>query len=118
MSGQNTDKNFEKEVLDSLVETLGNSVSRIVSIYVDDFPISVSTMRQALAKKDYETIGRTAHSLKSSSGNLGASHLVEFAKALEQKINNKVGATEIEAGINSLEAAFQEVLPKLRAYIH
>lgn len=117
MSGQDNSNIFDTEIIDSLVETLGNSVSRIISIYIEDFPRNVQIMREALEQNNYEIIGRTAHSLKSSSGNLGAKQIVELSIALEQKINNDPQEPEIADSITKLEVAFKEIRPLLSDYM-
>lgn len=112
------EQQFSPEVLDALHEAIGDGINHIISIYVDDMPNSLQVMRQALAKQEYETIGRTAHSLKSSSGNLGATQLVTLSLELEMLI--KSGCTqeaEISQSIQKIEAAFKQVQPRLLGYI-
>ena len=117
MSGQNSNNILDTEILDSLAETLGPAVARIISIYIDEFPISIQTMRDALSQADYETIGRAAHSLKSSSGNLGATQIEELAIALEKNANNNPQEAHVIELINKLEYAFKKVSPKLTSYM-
>lgn len=112
------DEIFDATILDSLYEAIGDGVTRIVSVYVDDFPNNIQVMRKALVSLEYEVVGRIAHSLKSSSANLGAMQIYNLALALEKEINQ--GLTEevqIAAAINELEQAFQRVQPKLISYI-
>ena len=118
MSGVTNNDQFDPEVLDSLHEAIGDSINRIISIYVDDFPQSIHSMRLALQQSDFATIGRLAHSLKSSSGNLGALQLVTLSLNLEKMIKDNVtAADQIQASIDQLEQAFLQVRPRLLGYI-
>jgi HPt (histidine-containing phosphotransfer) domain-containing protein len=109
---------FDTSVLDSLHEAIGDGINHIISIYVDDVPSNIVAMRDALQKQEFETIGRIAHSLKSSSGNLGAVQLANLSIGLEQLIRN--GSTEISvinAAIDEIEYCFKQIQPRLIAYV-
>lgn len=111
-------KQFDPAVLDSLHEAIGDGINHIISIYVDDFPNSISTMRQAVQQKSFETVERIAHSLKSSSGNLGALQLVTLSLTLEQSIRDGLNdEAAISAAIDDIEKAFQQVQPRLISYV-
>ena len=55
-----------------------------------------SELNRALASQDFEAMRRHAHSLKSSSANLGAMKLSTMAKVLENQCCEKI---EVDAGI-------------------
>lgn len=118
MSDEQTKVQFDPEVLDSLHEAIGDGINHIISTYVDDFPHNIETMRHALAQQEYETVGRIAHSLKSSSGNLGAMQLVALSLALEQMIRAGVKQdSEINPAIATIEEAFLQVKSRMLGYI-
>jgi HPt (histidine-containing phosphotransfer) domain-containing protein len=118
MSNEKPTQPFDATVLDDLNDAIGDGINHIISIYVDDFPNSILTMRNGLKNEEFETIGRIAHSLKSSSGNLGALQLSYLSATLEHMIRN--GTTEeivLTSAIDELESAFQQVQPRLISYI-
>ncbi len=118
MSGVTNSDQFDPEVLDALHAAIGDSINRIISIYVEDFPRTIQDMRSALEQTDLATVARLAHSLKSSSGNLGAMQLVTTSLNLEQMIKDgTIAADQIQASIDQLEQIFLQVQPRLLSYI-
>lgn len=58
-------------------------LSRIISLYLDEVPKQLTIMRNSLDSDDAEAAQRAAHSLKSSSANLGAIALSTLFKDFE-----------------------------------
>jgi histidine phosphotransfer protein HptB len=118
MSGENSVIQFDPSVLDSLHEAIGDGINRIITVYVDDFPKNIECMRVALNDGELETVGRLAHSLKSSSGNLGALELMKLSANLEQAVKTgSAQSSDLLISINNLEASFKLVLPRILGYI-
>ena len=55
----------------------------LFSVYVEDLPVKLSSIEQALASTDMAVLQRTAHSLKGASATVGALALREAAFAME-----------------------------------
>jgi len=55
----------------------------LVGIYLEDTPASLEALGQAIAKKDYAAIHLSAHTLKSTSANVGAAKLSGLCRQLE-----------------------------------
>jgi len=69
-----------------LLEITGDDlefVDELVDTYFDDAVAQLETMRQAAESGDAEALVRPAHSLKSSSANVGAAVLAEACRSLE-----------------------------------
>jgi HPt (histidine-containing phosphotransfer) domain-containing protein len=84
----------EKDVIDpekwsDLVENLGDSLSEVVQIYLEDLPIQVQEILDAYKIQDLETLERTAHSLKSSSGIFGIQKMVHLCNTIEVAARTK-----------------------------
>ncbi|HRD68028.1 MAG TPA: ATP-binding protein [Candidatus Competibacter sp.] len=58
-------------------------LEELVGAYLRSSAEAIATLQAALAGDDRDVLGKTAHSLKSGSDNLGAVHLVELCKELE-----------------------------------
>lgn len=58
-------------------------ISTLVTIYVSETPALIEKMKKALCDKDFEVLGRSAHSLKSSSAYLGAKDVRDICKVIE-----------------------------------
>ncbi len=60
-------------------------LSKIVGLYLDSAPALLQRLRDAVAAGDSEALRQAAHSLKSSSANLGATRLAALCRELEQR---------------------------------
>lgn len=74
---------IDHEVLDDLRSVLGDEVDRLVDVFLDDTPRLLSALENAVDGPDYDGLREAAHSLKSSSANLGAMSLSAAAKRIE-----------------------------------
>jgi len=55
----------------------------LIKLFLDDGPHKVRTIRDGLAARDFDTMERAAHSLKGSSGNLGARLLQDTCEQMQ-----------------------------------
>ncbi|MES2741882.1 MAG: response regulator [Pseudomonadota bacterium] len=91
-------------------------VQRVIHAYVDDTPQHLRTLRDAIATLNPNTLRSTAHSLKSSSANVGAETLAQLCKEMEAL--GRSASTEGATGILShMEQEFQAVRHSLSAII-
>jgi two-component system sensor histidine kinase/response regulator len=83
-------------------------VHKVIAAYVDDTPQHLDTLRQAIAALDALKLRKAAHSLKSSSANVGAEALAQMCKEMEH-----LGRTETTEGasgiLTDMELEFQAV---------
>ncbi|WP_407353934.1 ATP-binding protein [Luteimonas sp. R10] len=75
---------IDREVLDELRSMLGDEVDRLIEVFLEDTPRLLARLEIAAAGPDYDALRDAAHSLKSSSANLGAMLLSAAAKRIEQ----------------------------------
>ncbi|WP_238345787.1 hybrid sensor histidine kinase/response regulator [Luteimonas saliphila] len=80
---------LDTEILDDLQAMLGEEVDRLVDIFLDDTPRLIRALENAASGPDYEAMRDAAHSLKSSSANLGALSLSAAAKRVELAAREK-----------------------------
>mgnify|MGYP003460724028 FL=1 len=74
---------IDPEVLEELRSILGTEVDRLIEVFLDDTPRLIAALETAAAGPDFEMLRNAAHTLKSSSANLGAMSLSNAAKKLE-----------------------------------
>ncbi len=83
-------------------------VHKVIAAYVDDTPQHLNTLRQAIEGLDASKLRKAAHSLKSSSANVGAEALAQMCKEMEH-----LGRTETTEGasgiLTDMEQEFQNV---------
>jgi HPt (histidine-containing phosphotransfer) domain-containing protein len=91
-------------------------VHKVIAAYVDDTPQHLDTLRQAIAGLDASRLRKAAHSLKSSSANVGAETLAQMCKEMEH-----LGRTETTEGasgiLTDMELEFQAVRHSLNVML-
>ena len=95
----------------------GNAlVQKVVAAYVDDTPAHFKKLRGAIAGLDAGNLRKVAHSLKSSSANVGAETLAQMCKEMET-----LGRTDTTEGaaviLTDMEREFQAVRHSLSAIL-
>ena len=81
-----TTPTLDPSALEHLREITGGDlefVDELIDTYLDDAAGQLDAMRAAAAAGDAAAMVRPAHSLKSTSANVGATALVELCRALE-----------------------------------
>jgi len=89
-------------------------VDELIDTYLDDATVQLQAMRQAAAAGDVEAMIRPAHSLKSSSANVGATAVEEASRSLEA--DGRAGVIEdAVARVAACEVAFETAQTALLA---
>ncbi|WP_440224115.1 ATP-binding protein [Dokdonella sp. MW10] len=70
-------------VVNELLDVMGDTFGDLVRVYLEDAPRLVASLDAAARSGDAAAFGMAAHSLKSSSANLGAMGLSELAREAE-----------------------------------
>ncbi|RJG16604.1 hybrid sensor histidine kinase/response regulator [Massilia cavernae] len=105
------------ENIRALSEDRGDAlVQKVVTAFVDDTPRHLQALGRAIAAHDASKLRKTAHSLKSSSANVGAETLAQMCKEMETlgRTDTTKGATCILTG---MELEFQAVRHSLSAIL-
>jgi HPt (histidine-containing phosphotransfer) domain-containing protein len=63
-------------------------LAEVVSVFLDDAPALLASLRGSLERDDTEELRRAAHTLKSNGLTLGASAFAEVCGAVEQHAKN------------------------------
>ncbi|HVR80496.1 MAG TPA: ATP-binding protein [Luteimonas sp.] len=74
---------IDPEVIEELRFALGTEVERLIDVFLDDTPLLIAQLEAAALAPDFTKLREAAHSLKSSSANLGAMALSNAAKRVE-----------------------------------
>lgn len=77
-----------QELLDLCDDGDTSLVQELIGIFLDDSPTKVHAIQRGLQDGDLGAVERAAHSLKGSSGNLGAIALMNTAEALQSASRN------------------------------
>lgn len=84
----------------------------LLALFLRDTPERLDALRRALARDDFDTTGRAAHSVKGSAANLGAGALQALAARAEAAAQARDGAA-VAALLASLDAEFAQVRRQL-----
>jgi HPt (histidine-containing phosphotransfer) domain-containing protein len=74
---------IDHDVIDELRDVLGSEIDRLIHLFLEDTPMLLARLEAAALAPDYDELREAAHSLKSSSANLGAMALSAAAKRVE-----------------------------------
>jgi HPt (histidine-containing phosphotransfer) domain-containing protein len=81
---------LDLEVLGELRTILGSEVDRLIGVFLESTPQLIARLEAAALEPDFEALSEAAHSLKSSSANLGAMALSAAAKQVELGARTRV----------------------------
>lgn len=76
---------LDRDVLDELHAVIGDTAIQIISVFLEDAPAMVQQLQQAAQAGDEPRLQAVAHSLKSSSANVGALSLSAVAQRIEHE---------------------------------
>jgi len=108
---------IDATVFDKLREILGPALPHAVTPFLEDAPVYLLQLEQAVAAHDQATARARAHALKGAAGNLGATLLAALAQEAEQLAH--AGRTSaIGALLPRLRAAHADVAALLHEQVH
>ena len=90
-----------------------NLLARLIELYLQGTPPLIERMEQAIANNDLQSLGTAAHTLKSSSANVGALQLQGLCKELEMQARNG-RVTDAGGQLADIEQAFMTARAILR----
>jgi two-component system, sensor histidine kinase and response regulator len=109
-----SDSVFDRAVALSRVGGDAELLKEIAILFLDDYPKSLSELRQAIEAGDAKRIERSAHGLKGSVSNFGARPAVEAAMRLET-MGRAQKLVEVDQVLHSLELALAALRPELES---
>ena len=90
--------------------------AKIIDLYLQSSAGSLDALRAAVISHDSDTLYQTAHTLKSSSANVGAMRVADWCKELEQRGREKQLA-DVERLLAGLEADYLLARKALQTYL-
>lgn len=105
------------EVVEDLRDIMGAEFDALVAVFLEDAPKSLKRLEEAAAAGDNDALVGPAHSLKSTSANLGAMELSAQAKHIEYGARQKTLVDPARL-VNSLVMEFRRAETELRRLLH
>ena len=112
------DTNIDFAHLDSMRNMMGSYFDRLIPAFIEDADIYMKGFDTADIKKDVTEIERYAHSLKSSSGNLGVYGLSVLSEQLENMAaESKLESNQYRTLVNRIQASYSQVRQQLLNWV-
>ncbi|MBD3234424.1 MAG: response regulator [candidate division Zixibacteria bacterium] len=105
---------FDKKVALERVEGDEEILSEVVVLFLNDYENLLSKIRQAAESDDFDTLKRTAHTLKGAAGNIGAESVYSTAYQLENIGENK-NLDDAEKAVSMLQKELDKLIPLLES---
>jgi PAS domain S-box-containing protein len=109
---------LDQSALDNIraVDEDGSVLAEVVQMYLDDAPLQLGGLRQALGTGAGAELSRIAHAMKSASFNVGAKRIGDLCRELEKQ--GKAGELSAAAdSVAAIESLYQKIRPRLVAEI-
>ena len=106
--------NLDLNHLRSLRDLLENDYAKVMRVFLQDTPPRIDQLRIAAEAKDAKTLQSVAHTMKGSSGNIGASRLAALCHQLEQEARaEKIDDSIVRVG--QIDSEYRELVQALEA---
>lgn len=116
-AGQNV---IDPGILESLrrlqTHEMPDLFSNLVKIYLSSTPALLLALKEAIREKNMDALHFAAHSLKSSSSNIGALRLSSLAQELES-LDAENGAGSVAEILDQVKIEFEKVKEALKTYL-
>jgi len=104
---------LDTATLVDLEDIMGDELVTLVDAYLRDGETRMRNLQEAAARGDSAEVGKLAHSLKSSSANLGAMPLSTRARQVEEAARNGTLANPLDS-VAALEKLYANAATALR----
>jgi len=115
-SAEILDQQLDVAVLDTLREVMGTQLLPLIDIYLADTRTRLESMHADLKRNDREAIAHTAHTIKGSSRNVGATRIGTLSSALYDLAREDASWDQLASKIASLDAAYGALCPLILDY--
>jgi HPt (histidine-containing phosphotransfer) domain-containing protein len=104
------------EIVEDLREIMGDEFVSLVKVFLEDAPRALGKLEMAAARNDLDALVGPAHSLKSTSANLGALALSDIARSIEHGARQKSVPDPVDL-VAQLAREFHRVESALRGFL-
>lgn len=110
------DSVLDYTIIESMRKAIGKVFDDLIPAYIEQSDGMVMELKEKLDEGDMEVVERHAHSLKSSSNNLGAVNLSEMSRVLEDDARAGKESELLANQIVSIEQEYESVKKALLEY--
>lgn len=103
------------EALDRVAQDR-DTLTELVEIFIQQWPQIMDEIEQGVARADYTTLHRAAHTLKGSASIFGARQVVEASDRLA-KMGKNESLDDADDALRCLQDEMDRLLPELEAHV-
>ena len=104
---------LDRNIILELKEIMADDFTILVDTYLEDARVNLQRLQEAWEQRDWHTLNRGAHSLKGSSGNIGASKLSALCAEVEKRALAEE-AVLLEALLGEVVQEYSRVVNSIR----
>jgi len=103
-------------VFDEISELMDDAIGDFIETYLENSPMLLNNINQALATGDLETVFSQAHQLRGGSGSIGAMQVFQLSNEIEERA--RAGESEgLGALVVKLQVAYEAAQQELRTFL-
>ena len=107
---------LDEEALTELQDVMEDEFTVLIETYLKDSLDRIQSLRGAIGDSDADAFGKTAHSFKGSSINIGAPRLGELCLKAEEAAKDSL-LNEAAAVVDAIETEFRRVEETLKRFL-
>ncbi len=107
---------IDRSIFDELLDVMGSEFAALVKVYLEDTPKNLKILTEAAARNATDAMIAPAHSLKSTSANLGALQLSDVAKRIEHNARSSI-LTNPEQDAREAVEEFERAAAELKSLL-
>ena len=110
---------IEQDALKKLFELIGESpesLAELIDSFLEESPLQLRQMQEAVASKDRGALGRAAHTLKSSARDFGAGQLSALCETLERTSRDSLPG-DAAAQVEIIAASYALAMARLGEHL-
>lgn len=108
---------IDHEALARFLEDLGDDAplifDQLAELFLSDTPRLLQSLKDAVARRDFEGVKRTAHRMKGSSAQMGAAALAQDAEIM-QTLAGVADPAGLQQTLGRIEASWQHTAAEVR----
>lgn len=110
------DSAIDPDVFDEISELMDEAMGGFIETYLDNSPMLLSQINQAMVDGDLVTLFGHAHQLRGSSGSIGAMQVFQLATELEQEAKDGEFAS-LGGLVVKLQVAYEQAEEELKTFL-
>ena len=110
---------IERDALKKLFELIGESpesLAELIVSFLEESPLQLRQMQEAVVSQDRAALGRAAHTLKSSARDFGAGYLSALCETLERNCRTSLPA-DASAQVEIIAASYALAMARLGEHL-